>query len=534
MLMTQPTHSRSRHVHRAGLAMLLVLISLATATILGVAYLSSRDNSAAIGTNVADAAAARWAASSGVDLAVAIMESEADWRTLHTNGRLLTNFPIAGATVDIDIVDVETGTPPNPDTRYVNVQVTATTGGVQQTALAAAEVMPPSKRQVAVDLSEFAIFGAQQIKLMNNSILTRWPQAPTTDLGYRVAVGSQAVAALSVEVLNNATMVDTTVFYSTEASDSLVSSSGPKRTQTVSGTIPMPAPPSPGDDTSGTFEGHYTISNASEVVTVANRRIAGSTLQNTSRLTFRGNITRTIRDDLTITGRSKLIIDGHAKLIIFGNLVLNEGSIELTPNSTLEMYVRGNVTVRDSFIGEQRANLDYTRDISGRAAYMNTSRVRLWGIRNPDAPRWLIEQRSAVKGSLYAPDAGFRMTHSAALYGRAAFRAVSIENTASLFYDPNLDTRNGYTNPQSPLFDADGEVKTELRTLDTLSTSELTNLADSLGLEVKVGDSLIGTVVDADTSVPADQPTPRPRKVNYKIIAWGVEMPTIESGAPQQ
>ncbi|HRP62082.1 MAG TPA: hypothetical protein PK400_02180 [Phycisphaerales bacterium] len=534
MLMTQPTFSGSRHVHRAGLAMLLVLISLATATILGMAYLSSRDNSAAVGNNVASAAAARWAAASGVDLAVAIMESEADWRTLHSNGRLLTNFPIAGATVDIDVVDVETGTPPTADTRYVNVQVTATTGGVQQTALAAAEVMPPKKRQVAVDLSEFAIFGAQQIRLANNSTLTRWPQAPTTELGYRLAVGSQAVAALSVEVLNNATMVDTTIFHSTDASESLVGSTEQKRTRTVNGIIPMPAPPPPGDNTSGTFEGGYVISNASEVVTIANRRITSSTLQNTSRLTLRGNITRTIRGDLTITGRSKLIIDGHAKLIVFGNLVLNEGFIELTPNSTLEIYVRGNVTVTNGFIGEQRADLDYTRDVSGRATYMNTSRVRLWGIPNPDSPRWLFDQRSAIKGSLYAPDAGFRMTHSSALYGRAAFRAVSIENTACLYYDPNLDTRNGYTNPQSPLFEADGNVKTEIRTLGSLSTAEVTNLADSLGLEVKVGDLLIGTVVDADTSVPADQPTPRPRKVNYKIIAWGVEMPTIEGGAPQQ
>ncbi len=58
-----------RHDHnprRRGVAMLLVIVSLMMATIMATAYLASRDNSAAIGQNIASAAAARWSATTGL------------------------------------------------------------------------------------------------------------------------------------------------------------------------------------------------------------------------------------------------------------------------------------------------------------------------------------------------------------------------------------------------------------------------------------------------------------------------------------
>ena len=78
--------------------MLLVMISLMTATILTTAYLASRDNSTAIGENVANSTAARWAADTGVELAIAALQTEKDWRTAckDDNGRLLRDFLIDG------------------------------------------------------------------------------------------------------------------------------------------------------------------------------------------------------------------------------------------------------------------------------------------------------------------------------------------------------------------------------------------------------------------------------------------------------
>jgi len=99
--------------------MLLVLISLATATILTMAYLSSRDNSAQIGANVADSTSARWAALSGVELGIAVLETESDWRTAHDNGVLLDDHPVGGGVVDLLVEDIETQAPPTESTTGV-------------------------------------------------------------------------------------------------------------------------------------------------------------------------------------------------------------------------------------------------------------------------------------------------------------------------------------------------------------------------------------------------------------------------------
>ena len=111
-----PNHHPS-HRNR-GVAMLLVLISLMMATILTTAYLASRDNSAAIGSNVASAAAARWTANSGLDFGVAILETNATWRTSHVGGRLLSNYAMAGGTFDLDLQDIATGLPPTALPRH--------------------------------------------------------------------------------------------------------------------------------------------------------------------------------------------------------------------------------------------------------------------------------------------------------------------------------------------------------------------------------------------------------------------------------
>ena len=68
------THTRTRITNaRRGIAMMLVLICLSTATIVTVSYLSSRDNSAQIGLNIADSVSARWAAMSGLEIVAVIL-----------------------------------------------------------------------------------------------------------------------------------------------------------------------------------------------------------------------------------------------------------------------------------------------------------------------------------------------------------------------------------------------------------------------------------------------------------------------------
>ena len=123
-----------------------------TATILTTAYLASRDNSALIGDNVADSAAARWAAESGLEMGAALLETEVDWRTMHDNGKLLDDLAVSGGSVDLDVVDLLTGTPPTTLTEHVQLTSIATVDGVQQTSVATAWVPAPTTSGADIDL----------------------------------------------------------------------------------------------------------------------------------------------------------------------------------------------------------------------------------------------------------------------------------------------------------------------------------------------------------------------------------------------
>ena len=159
--------------------MLLVLIAVGMASILTTAYLASRDNSTVVSTNVARTAAARWASLAGLELATAILETEADWRTRHTNGRLLDDYDLAGATIDVDVLDAATRLPPTSGTTEVDITVAATMDGVTQVTTARATVVPPRLAQsIDVDLSEFAIYSRNGVELRDLALVSRWTTAP--------------------------------------------------------------------------------------------------------------------------------------------------------------------------------------------------------------------------------------------------------------------------------------------------------------------------------------------------------------------
>ena len=83
-------HTQSNTVDRRGIALMLVMIAVLVVGGMSVAYFGSRDNSIAISKNVSSASRARIAAESGLDLAIAILETNADWRNNHVNGIILS------------------------------------------------------------------------------------------------------------------------------------------------------------------------------------------------------------------------------------------------------------------------------------------------------------------------------------------------------------------------------------------------------------------------------------------------------------
>lgn len=520
------------HRHR-GVAMLLVIISLMMATILTASYLASRDNSATIGENIAAATDARAAAMSGLEVAQAILQTESDWRTSAINGELVTGLCVGNGTVTIGMVDALTDHYPTATSENIELCVISTVDGVQERAEAVAFVPTSADPTVDVDLSEFAVFAKTRLDMSGQSTITRWTTAPLSSLGRRIAVGTQATGSASVLLTDASAAIDTTIYAGPSASGTLASvANGPSvNVVSMNDAVPMPASPASGlaatalpAPTDATFAG-----GTSQTMTASRHRRLE--LKSGAVRTIKGNTTLTCEEDLRIGSGAKLVIEGNVKAAVYGNLLMDDGSIELKgANSSLSLYVRGTsgsaaVEIRDGYVGELRTTSE--RDNSGSAAWMNPQRISIFSVPPSGAAcTWVVRGNSVLKGSVYCPDAvSVTVEEQSAVYGRLAAKSVVLADDAAVFYDHSLDRRRGYTNPSSYLYDTDGSIKSAYRTLTSLDASLLQSLALStdavvLGVTYNQANYQPAIAVGGGGAAGADDPTPRPVPIEFEIVAF--------------
>jgi hypothetical protein len=521
---------------RRGVAMLLVLISMMTATILTVAYLASRDNSGIIGENVARSAAARWAAESGLEVGAAILQTRTDWRNSHTSGKLVDDLALSGGTVDIDVLDIGTGMPPTDSTENVQMTSTAIVDGVQQVSTAVAWV-PPATTAVDIDLSEFAIFGSDRVTLAGDATVMRWPMAPLTKLGAPVTLGTQSASSSTITISNNATVIDGRVYSPPSPSGSLVNSGN----DTVLGVtalkdvMPMPKPPAAGVSDPPLISLAPTLNLAGGTTSqTVDRRVSDATLSSGAVRTLQGNVTLVSDTDLNLGSNAKLIIAGNVSVVVFDDLIMQNASIELKPGASLKLYVGDQVGLTDSYIGNSRVNS--TRDNTGQASYLDPELINIYRLPSKTTNTdWVLGGNSVVKGSVYGKDVRFRVLSTSALYGRVAATEVEVTDQGALFYDAMLDSRSGYTETTSALFNPDATLKTAFKTVASLDTSTLQTLADLVGLNVKSpydrNAMYWSATLEEDTpiAVGPTQPTPRPVHISWQMTSYGNDMASWET-----
>jgi len=520
---------RRRH---QGLAMLLVMISLMAATVATTAYLSSRDNSIAIGENSVNTTTARWAADTGIELAIAVLETKEDWRTLAngSGGTLLNNHSLGNATVTVTVREFGTGALPTGSTENVEIVSTAVAHGVTQASVANAFV-PSNPDAVDVDLSEFAVFVNRTLTMSNDAVVARWPSAPYSKLGRRIAIGTRSGTASSIVLANASAAIDVDVYHGASASASLISNTDSPTLQKVAreDLIPIPAPPSHGE-LAPLLPMFDLLMNGGTATAVLSARYDNAELRNNAVRTLRGSISLVTDNNLRINSGAKLVIDGNVKIVVFGNLEIDSASIELRPGARLRLYVRGAsnpaVVMRDAYIGEFRTNT--LRDNTGRAPWMDPQLVSLFSESAEGGPyEWRIENNTVVKGSIYAPHiSALRISGASALYGRTACNAVEMSGDAALFYDHSLDLRCGYTNIDSKIYDENGRIKNAFLSLTSLDSLALQLLADTTDTIVKSDTGLRLTlaginIISTSDTAPITEPTPRPVRVEYDVVAFG-------------
>ncbi len=513
--------------HR-GLAMVLVLISMAMATIIVMSYIASRDNSAAIGRNVVNSVDARSQATSALNLGIAILETPTAWRTAHTNGKLLDDYPFGTATIDLDLIDVDTGLPPDTDSTTIEVTATAIVDGIEHVAIGLAEVAT-STDQVDVDLGEFALFGRDHILLDNDATVARWPSAPASGAGRRIAVGTQGTSSSTIELLANAAIIDGTVYHAPGASASLVrNDSGPVIQQDqLNDVIPLPETRSPGVALPSGGGADVNINAATQTIS-ASDRVNSLQLDLNATVIFDTDITYVVETDASI-GDSRIVIDADVTLVVFEDLRMNTSAIEVRDGASLTLFIGDDFVLLDSYIGEERA--DAVRDYSGGEEYMDPSRIRIYDIPTyvVDMQMWILRANSVAKASIYAPENRMIITDQSALYGRLAAQEIIVQRDGAIFYDHALDGGNGYVNPNSEFFDGAGDMKADFTALATLNPAELDALAAAQNLVVNADGSQYGDVSSVIVVSVPGVATPRTLAVDYKVLSLGADVTTWES-----
>jgi len=514
---------RTNHTPR-GFAMMLVIISLAVATILATAYLASRDNSSIIGANTASGSSAKWAALTALKSGIAVLETETDWRNNHTNGVVFANASLAGASIDLKLMDLATGTPPCDETTDVEITATARMNGMTETVVARAYV-PPADNAPALDLGEFAVFGKDKIEVTDTSLITRWSSSPRAKLGKVVQLGTASTLAGAVSLTDLAVAVDSKVYKTKGASSILVSNSGPGSvtSEELPDVIVVPNPPSSGvsEPTTDTKNSWTDVSrNNGATATITNtRNIKNLTINSNAIVTMRGPITVTIGGNLSLDNGGRIIVQGAVKLVVFGDMsMMHDASIQLEDGATLEMWSKGKIDLEESSIKEADGAL--TRDTSGDATYFSPSRVNIYSY-DATSNTWTIKKESVVKARIYAPSNRVDITEKASLYGAVLAKDVRINKGGTVYYDHTLDKGAGYTVYDSSIYDSDGKVRSIIKSVSDLNTATI---------------NTVNVIIDLLTIEPIEivgvgDPTPRTVAVSYEIVSVSSDIASWESKA---
>lgn len=496
-------------VERRGIAMMLVMVAILVTGGMAVAYFGSRDNSIAISTNVASSSSARVVAESGLDIAVAILETNADWRNSHVEGVILDEYQIGEGTISITIIDAETDSPPTETTLEVLITVASTVEGRTQYTEASATIIPDDD-EFDVDYSEFAIFAKNRISVQGASSVQNWAASPMSSQ-HAIQIGTLSTSPMSVQI-NSLNQQNILSLHAPEHASSMISTSSTFTTE-FTDALPYLQPPAPPSDVRG-FS--FTLAPDSEEEDDDDdelTRWVERFISNDSHSNKYFSQTTSIQegsyelDEFELTPNQNIVIDGDVTLIVRDDLVMTNANITLAKDATLTIHIGGDVDIQSSYIG----NEDSTTQ-----AWMDPSRVQLYGHGDDD---WNISGRSTLKAELYAPTSDINISGFSTICGRLAGEDVSLRGASRVLYDQTLNN-GGFADSDSGLYDDDGSLISEIRQLTELNPA----LLNSIETAITVFDDDNDEFQFGSYRTPWNtEPTNRPHEVVYVLLVYGVD-----------
>ncbi|MBC8309278.1 MAG: hypothetical protein ISR75_04515 [Phycisphaerales bacterium] len=488
-------------ISRRGVAMMLVMVAVLVTGAMAVAYFGSRDNSIAISANIASSSKARIVAESGLDLALAILETDASWRTSHIDGVILQDHQLGDETITITVLDAETELPPTESTFEVLISISATVEGQTQITEATATIFP-NDDEFDVDYSEFAIFAQEEISMLGISSVQNWVASPNS-VEQQLRIGTLATNPMSIQMGSNAQHQKFELYTPQEASSMISATS--LMTSQFTDSLPFLAPPPPPTE----FES----------LNIDNEDFDSASLDRWSDLftsglrNFRGRKSnyRAIQEgtyeveELSLTSMDPIEISGDVILIVEEDFTMNNSSITLLDNATLTLHIGGDVEIKTSYIGNANQS---------SRSWMDPSRVQMYGHEDSE---WEISGQSTIKAELYAPLSEIELGGVSTVCGRIAGNTVLLRGAARVLYDPLLDN-GGFADTESPMYSEDGSLLSELRQLTQLNPDLIDSIERSLSEYDTQGNGINHRFYDWKST-----PTDRPHEVIYMLLVYGVD-----------
>ncbi|MEX0653421.1 MAG: hypothetical protein WD534_01030 [Phycisphaeraceae bacterium] len=96
-------HASPAAARERGVALMLVVVALVMATMLAVPFLAAQSTSSAVGQNIARHSQAQAVAESGLELTLAYIHAQPDWRQAQQPGAWLDDYAFADGTIDVHV-----------------------------------------------------------------------------------------------------------------------------------------------------------------------------------------------------------------------------------------------------------------------------------------------------------------------------------------------------------------------------------------------------------------------------------------------
>jgi len=423
--MTRSMH-HPRSTPRRGIALLLVLITMAAATTLVMGWLAVQDTSPLVGRNAVRTAEARIAALAGLELAVAVMETDAPWRTQHADGWVLKNHDLAGASVSVRLWDAlaDPAMPPNAGTTSVRVEASAVIDGMTQTATAQATVHPFDGESLG-DLDGLALFADEALRLSGTTRIRGWRHASSRRL---LGIGSSAPGSV---VLHGAA-----IRHGTAGADLVLPQSAGPNVLTGSGRggLTRNQRQRPLPDMLGLFG-----LQRSSLPTPPLAGPTGESLElDDPGEVLLGDVSDLLIDgDLHVGEDVELVLPAGETVIVLGDLTLEpDATVRAAHGGSATLIVVGNLEVDHATLGTVTPSR--RRNSRPRTAVAAALHLIAGGGSNAE---WSITDQSLVAARIDAPMADVIIERSV-IVGRIAAHSIDLEHTR-LWYDGSLATGAG-------------------------------------------------------------------------------------------